>query len=180
MSDPTQISKRLAYVLRHAPESIGIELDDAGWIEVRELLPALREHGRPISTEEFLAVVQADGKKRYELSDDGTLVRAMQGHSVDVDLQLEATTPPPVLFHGTVKRFLDSIMRDGLVPGSRKHVHLSPDEATARIVGSRRGPAVILAIDAAGMHAEGAEFYQAANGVWLVEHVPPSAITRSI
>ena len=143
MSDLTQISKRLAYVLRHAPESIGIELDDAGWIDVRELLPALGEHGTPISTEEFLAAVQADGKKRYELSNDGTLVRAMQGHSVDVDLQLEATTPPPVLFHGTVEEVPRLDYERRTLAGSRKHVHLSPDEETARTVGSRRGTAVI-------------------------------------
>jgi putative RNA 2'-phosphotransferase len=120
------------------------------------------------------AVAAGGSKRRYEI--DGDRIRAAQGHSQPVDLQLEPATPPAVLYHGTVKRFLPAITVEGLVPGQRTHVHLSADVATARTVGARRGRPVVLRIDAAGMHAGGAVFHLASNGVWLAARVPPQWI----
>jgi putative RNA 2'-phosphotransferase len=164
MSDEvTRASKFMAYVLRHDPGSIGLTLGDGGWVRVDELVAAAARHGRRLA---------APGKKRYETRDD--LIRAAQGHSVAVDLGLEPRQPPPVLYHGTVARFLDSIFADGLRPGSRTHVHLSADQETATAVGARRGRPVVLVVDSAAMSAGGHEFFQAANGVWLTLHVPPA------
>jgi putative RNA 2'-phosphotransferase len=168
--DVTGDSRYLAYVLRHAPGSVGLELGPGGWVPVSDLLAAVAGHGNPLSAERVRRVVDAPGKKRFEL--DGDLVRASQGHSVAVDLALDPVTPPAVLFHGTVARFLEPIRAEGLRPGRRVHVHLSADEATAAIVGKRRGAPVILRVDAAGLHAAGHEFFLAANGVWLTGPVP--------
>jgi putative RNA 2'-phosphotransferase len=117
-------------------------------------------------------VVETSDKKRFALSADGERIRASQGHSVEVELGYEPATPPAVLYHGTVDRFLDSIREKGLIKGERHHVHLSADAATAAKVGARRGRAVVLTIDAAGMAREGLLFYISANAVWLTDHVP--------
>ncbi len=171
MSD-IQTSKFLSYVLRHRPDSIGITLDENGWVDVDELLGAAQRNGKRLSRERLEQVVACSDKKRFALSDDGRRIRANQGHSVSVDLDLEPVEPPELLYHGTVERFLDSIRSEGLVRGRRHHVHLSPDEATARTVGSRRGKPVILTVEAARMHAAGHEFFRSANSVWLTESVP--------
>lgn len=173
MSDEvTRASKFLAYVLRHDPASIGISLGDGGWVRVDALLDAAARHGRRLDAAMIDKVLAAPGKKRYEVHDG--LIRAAQGHSVAVDLGLPPCQPPPVLYHGTVGRFLDAIFAEGLRPGSRTHVHLSADQETAATVGARRGRPVVLAVDAAAMSADGHEFFQAANGVWLTLHVPPA------
>jgi len=161
-------------VLRHHPERIGLALDPAGWIEVDALLAALAAHGRPLRRSELDRMVSTSDKQRFEVH--GGRIRAAQGHSIPIDLGLPAMTPPPVLYHGTVDRFLASIRSHGLEPGSRQFVHLSTDEETAAGVGARRGRPVVLRIDAAGLHATGAPFYRAANGVWLTKHVPPQWI----
>lgn len=168
-------SRYLAYVLRHHPDAIGVELDRHGWIEVDELLAALDRHGRPMTRELLDEVVAGTDKRRFEL--ENGRIRAAQGHSLPVDLDLPAVTPPPVLYHGTVARFLGRIRADGLEPGRRTHVHLSADRQTASTVGARRGRPVILTIDAAGMHRDGFTFHCAVNGVWLTRHVPPRWIT---
>ena len=124
-------SKFLSLVLRHRPEVIGLELDAAGWAEVPELIRLAREHGRELSEALIREVVETIDKRRFSLSDDGSRIRARQGHSLTVDLGLEPVTPPEMLYHGTAKRFLDSIRRQGLRKGKRHHVHLSVDEATA-------------------------------------------------
>ena len=173
MSDEvTRASKLMAYVLRHDPGSIGLTLGDGGWVPVAELVTAAGRHGRRLDGAMIDRVLAAPGKKRYETRDG--LIRAAQGHSVAVDLGLEPQQPPPVLFHGTVARFLDSIFAEGLRPGSRTHVHLSADQETATAVGARRGRPVVLVVDSAAMSAGGHEFFQAANGVWLTLHVPPA------
>jgi putative RNA 2'-phosphotransferase len=165
----------MSSVLRHRPGSIGIELDGAGWVPIAELLDAFARHGRPISRTLLEQVVAGTDKRRFEV--DGARIRAAQGHSVPVDLGLDALAPPDVLFHGTTERFLAAIREQGLRPGRRHHVHLSPDEATARIVGARRaGRTAILRIDAGGMQRAGYAFYRAANGVWLTAAVPPQWI----
>lgn len=168
-----RVSKFLARHLRHRPGDIGIVLDAAGWTSVDELLAACARHGFPITREELDRVVGADGKRRYAFDGTGRLIRASQGHSVPVDLALPVTPPPAELFHGTVERFLPAIRREGLRPMNRHHVHLSPDEETARQVGARRGRPVVLTVDAGAMAAAGYEFRLSANGVWLVAIVPP-------
>ena len=165
-------SKFLSLVLRHAPTTIGIQLDSEGWTEIDELLRAARDHGRDLDLDLLLRVVHENDKQRFSISPDGLRIRANQGHSVTVDLGLTATPPPSVLYHGTVERFLASIRNQGLLSGSRHHVHLSSDEQTANIVARRRGKPVILTIDSAAMADDGIAFYLSANGVWLTQHVP--------
>ncbi len=171
--DVVRISKRLSFVLRHRPDSIGIALDDAGWVDVEVLLTALGAHGPTVTREQLEHVVAANDKRRFSFDESGTRIRASQGHSVAVDLGYAAQTPPPVLFHGTTEAALAAILAEGLRPGRRHAVHLSPDAATARRVGSRRGRPVVLRVDAAAMTSDGAEFTRSANGVWLVAAVPP-------
>lgn len=167
--NPTLVraSKFLSLVLRHRPEHIGITLDPAGWVAVDELLAAARRTGFPLDR-----VVAENDKRRFAFSADGASIRASQGHSVGVDLGLAPRTPPDVLFHGTAARFLESIRSEGLKPGSRTHVHLSPDEATARTVGRRHGSPVVLRVEAGAMHRDGHEFLCSENGVWLAQAVP--------
>ncbi|HYE17929.1 MAG TPA: RNA 2'-phosphotransferase [Tepidisphaeraceae bacterium] len=164
-------SKFLSYVLRHRPDEIGLSLDAAGWVGVDDLLDALAAHGEPTTHDQLLAIVRTNDKQRFALSEDGARIRASQGHSVDVELGYAPAEPPPVLFHGTVEKFVDSIRATGLRKGERHHVHLSADEATASKVGGRRGKPVILRIDASAMRAAGHAFFRSANGVWLTEHV---------
>lgn len=166
-------SKFLSYVLRHRPESVGLELDEAGWVRVDELLAACRSHNHAISRAELEEVVRTNDKRRFSFSPDGLEIRANQGHSVSIDLGLDPVAPPELLYHGTVARFLDSIRREGLVRGKRHHVHLSVDEPTARRVGRRRGEPVVLVVESGRMHGDGHVFHRSVNGVWLTESVPP-------
>ena len=175
-TDARRASKFLSLVLRHEPERIGITLDDAGWTDVDALLTALDAHGLALTRAELDAIVASSDKQRFALSPDGARIRANQGHSVDVELGLEAVTPPDVLYHGTVDAALSGIRAQGLLKGQRHHVHLSADIETAKKVGGRRGTPVVLVIDARAMAAAGHTFYRSANGVWLVEHVPAQFI----
>ncbi|PWU12390.1 MAG: RNA 2'-phosphotransferase [Verrucomicrobia bacterium] len=169
-------SKFLSLILRHEPQRVGIRLEEAGWIPVGELLEAVNRHGAPLTLEELKYVVATNDKKRFAFSEDGTRIRASQGHSVEVDLQYEAQPPPELLYHGTPERFVASIRANGLNKGQRHHVHLSPDPETATKVGQRRGRPVVLTIRAGDMHRQGHVFYRSANGVWLVDYVPPQFI----
>ena len=170
--DVVRLSKRLSYVLRHAPGSIGLTLDDAGWVDVDDLLAALARSGRSVTRTELDDVVARNDKQRFAFDPTGTRIRASQGHSVPIDLGYAAEQPPAELFHGTAERFLPAVLAEGLRPGNRHAVHLSPDAQTARTVGARRGRPVVLRVDAAAMAAEGAAFTRSANGVWLVAAVP--------
>jgi putative RNA 2'-phosphotransferase len=172
------LSKFLAKHLRHAPEALGLTLQPGGWVPVDDLLAASERIGFPISYDELIECVETNEKKRFSFDDTGDLIRANQGHSVAVDLQLEEQVPPDVLFHGTVERFLASIMAEGLKKGKRHHVHLSRDIETARKVGARRGKPVILRVDARMMHQEGFKFFLSANGVWLTESVPAAYLAK--
>lgn len=172
-ADRVGLSKRLAYVLRHAPESIGLALDAAGWGAVDDVV-----RGLGISRAELVAVVEHDAKRRYTLSADGARIRAEQGHSVAVELGHPAEAPPARLYHGTVEAALGSIALTGLSPRGRHHVHLSADVETAQKVGARRGVPVVLVVDAGAMAAEGYTFARSGNGVWLVAVVPPRFIAR--
>jgi putative RNA 2'-phosphotransferase len=146
-------------------------------VPVDDLLAAARSNGFPIGYDELVECVETNDKRRYSFDDTGEMIRANQGHSVEVDLQLEEWEPPEVLYHGTVEKFLPSILDGGLDKGKRHHVHLSKDLETARRVGARRGEPVVLKIDAGRMHRDGHRFFLSANGVWLTEFVPPSYLT---
>lgn len=172
------VSKFLAKHLRHAPEELGLVLRAGGWVGVDELLAASARARFPITYDELVECVETSDKQRFAFDDTGDLIRANQGHSVEVDLQLEERTPPDVLYHGTVERFLEPIMGDGLRKGKRHHVHLTHEIETARKVGARRGQPVILQVDARAMHEQGDKFYRSANGVWLTDWVPAKFLTR--
>ncbi|WP_412460463.1 RNA 2'-phosphotransferase [Pseudomonas sp. SC11] len=175
-----EISKFLSYVLRHAPHAIGLTLDRDGWAEVDTLLQNAAQHGRNFDLAALREVVDTNDKKRFTLSHDARYIRAAQGHSTDqVDVQHVEKTPPALLYHGTASRFMTSIERQGLLAGTRHHVHLSEDPQTALGVGKRYGEPVLLEIDTAKMRDAGARFYQADNGVWLVDHVPVGFWSRS-
>jgi putative RNA 2'-phosphotransferase len=170
--DVVRVSKRLSYVLRHRPDSVGLNLETAGWVDVDALLTALASSGLNLTRADLEHVVATNDKQRFAFDPTGTRIRASQGHSIAVGLGYAPETPPDVLFHGTVERFLPGILAEGLRPGRRHAVHLSPDVATARGVGARRGSPVVLRVDAAGLAATGAPFSRSANGVWLVDAVP--------
>lgn len=165
------VSKFLSYILRHCPESIGLTLDAQGWALVDDVLEkAPAKYG--LTRELLNDVVVTNDKQRFKLSEDGAFIRASQGHSIPVELNLSAMAPPDVLFHGTATRFLASIMASGLKVGQRQHVHLSADIPTAVAVGRRYGKVVILTVDAAAMYTDGYAFYFSENGVWLSGEVP--------
>ncbi|PJJ60423.1 RNA 2'-phosphotransferase [Hymenobacter chitinivorans] len=169
----TRLSKFLSLHLRHQPQALGLTLAEGGWVSVAELLAGCARHGQPITRAQLEEVVTSNDKQRFAFDESGTRIRAQQGHSVEVDLQLLPATPPAVLFHGTVPAALPAIRQEGLQKRQRHHVHLSPDEATARRVGQRRGQPLILAIEAGAMQQAGFVFYESGNGVWLTDHVPP-------
>ncbi|GAB3441787.1 RNA 2'-phosphotransferase [Actinophytocola sediminis] len=168
-----RISKYLAKHLRHQPARLGLVLDSGGWVDVDELLAACARNGFPLTPAELAHVVAANDKQRYGFDETGLRIRANQGHTVEVDLDLPVATPPDVLFHGTTERFLPQIRQEGLRPMARHDVHLSTDQATATRVGARRGKPVVLTVDAAAMTAAGHTFRVSANEVWLVGAVPP-------
>ena len=167
-----RISKYLSKHLRHQPERLGLRLDRGGWVDVDALLETSARRGYPITRAELEDVVARNDKQRFAFDPSGTRIRANQGHSVAVDLDLEPARPPPILYHGTGERAHESIARSGLRKMGRHHVHLSADIPTARRVGSRRGHPLVLAVDAAAMERAGYIFFRSANGVWLVDSVP--------
>ena len=168
-----RVSKFLSLHLRHQPEALGLVLEPGGWVAIDALLRGAATAGMTITREELEEVVRESDKQRFAIDETGTRIRANQGHSTEVDLQLEPAEPPAELYHGTPEHNLEVILRDGLKKMARHHVHLSPDVATAAKVGERRGRAAILVIDAARMHAEGHAFFRSENGVWLVDSVLP-------
>lgn len=159
--------------LRHRPESIELALDNEGWADIAELLEKATAAGVPISRNEVMQLVTENDKQRFTVSADGLRIRAAQGHSIEVDLKLPVKTPPSVLYHGTVGKFLPEICKQGLLPGSRRYVYLSPTKETAAAVGARRGIPVILVIETFPLTRDGFEFRCADNGVWLITNVPP-------
>ena len=167
-----RISKYLSYHLRHRPDLLGLELKSGGWVEVDKLLKASCDRKFPITPTELKTVVAQNDKQRFSFDSTEKLIRANQGHSVAVNLELASLTPPPILYHGTHDKALKSIMQQGLSKMKRHHVHLSCDRATAIEVGKRRGKAVVLEIAAVKMAKSGFKFYRSDNGVWLVDNVP--------
>jgi putative RNA 2'-phosphotransferase len=169
-------SKFLSLILRHEPGRVGIILDDAGWIAVDELLRAMNAHGVRVTRDDLEHVVGTSDKKRFAFSDDGQRIRASQGHSLEVDLQYPPQTPPELLYHGTATRFLESIRKGGLQKMARHHVHLSAETKMTLQVGARHGKPALLIIRAGEMNRAGFVFHCSANGVWLVDRVPPQYI----
>lgn len=170
-------SKFLSLVLRHDPARVGLALDGGGWVAVDDLLSAMTEAGLALDRATLERVVAENEKQRFAFDAGGTRIRANQGHSIPVDLGLVPLVPPAELFHGTADRFVADIRHVGLLPGSRTHVHLSADVATARQVGGRHGRPVVLRVAAAAMHDAGHQFWRAENGVWLAAHVPAEYLT---
>ena len=166
-----KLSIFLSLVLRHQPEAAGIKLDEHGWANVDELITGIQNTGRKINMEILEEIVRIDNKQRYSFSEDKTLIRANQGHSILVDVELEEKQPPEILYHGTADRFLESILREGLKPMSRLYVHLSAEIETAENVGKRHGRPAVLKVNSGSMYKNGIKFYRAENGVWLVKSV---------
>lgn len=172
--DSQSISKFLSYVLRHKPESIGITLDAEGWADLPALIEGAKGAGYTLDEAMIAQVVASNDKKRFALSDDHQLIRAVQGHSCStVDIAFSSQPAPDCLYHGTAVRFLDAIREQGLKPGSRQYVHLSREPATALNVGKRYGKPVLLRVDTLAMQQQHFEFFLAENGVWLTRSVPP-------
>lgn len=172
-----KLSVFISLILRHKPETIGIQLDEHGWANVDELISGINNTGRKIDMEILQEIVRTDNKQRYSFNEDKTLIRANQGHSIPVDVELKEQQPPQILYHGTASRFLDLIMQDGLKPMSRLYVHLSSDMETAMKVGKRHGEPVVLKINSEEMCNDGIKFYLSKNGVWLTKSVDKKYIS---
>lgn len=173
MQDLVQSSKFLSFVLRHRPDKIGLELDENGWASTADLLEKLHSNGHHWDLEQLKSIVENNNKKRFAFSEDFQRIRANQGHSVEIDLDLKPTAPPEILFHGTAIQHLPSIKKQGLTKAKRHHVHLSSEEGTAIQVGGRHGKPVVLKVKAGDMQGNGHAFYCSENGVWLTDSVPP-------
>jgi RNA:NAD 2''-phosphotransferase len=171
MSELDILSKYISRVLRHRPEDAGIGLDEHGWADVEALIAGVNAAGKRIDRKILEEIVRTDKKQRYSFNENGTLIRANQGHSIPVDVELAKLEPPEYLYHGTAYRFLESIRQQGLLPMSRLYVHLSGDVETARVVGKRHGRPVVLKIHSGDMHRDGFPFYRSQNGVWLAKKV---------
>lgn len=179
MKSRTQTSKFLALILRHSPWSVGITLDANGWANIDELLTGLNKSGHHIDQMHLEDIVDNDDKNRYEINFDGTKIRARQGHSLEVDLNLSPVEPPEELYHGTAEDRVHSIMVKGISRQSRQYVHLSPNAITAQKVGSRHGIPKVLTVHAGKMHKDGFVFYLSTNGVWLTDNVPPEYVKEN-
>ena len=179
MGSINHTSKFISLILRHKPETIGIFLDEHGWADVQEMIDGINASGSDHLDMEMLEeIVQTDEKQRYSFNEDHTLIRANQGHSIPVDVELEEKNPPALLYHGTGEKYVSAIDEQGLIPKSRLYVHLSADVTTAKKVGSRHGKPVIYTIDCAKMTAEGYKFYLSANKVWLTKTVPAKYLSK--
>ena len=171
-----KLSKFISLILRHKPEEIGISIDESGWAKVEDLINGINKSGRNIDMNILEEIVRTDNKQRYSFSEDKTKIRANQGHSIPVKVELKELEPPNTLYHGTATKSLEGIKQLGIKSMSRLYVHLSKDFETAKQVGSRHGECVILAINAKRMYEDGIKFYLSENGVWLTEYVDPKYI----
>lgn len=167
-----KLSVFISLILRHKPSEIGIALDEHGWAKVDELITGINNTGRKIDIEILDDIVRTDSKQRYSFNEDKTLIRANQGHSISVDVELEEIQPPEFLYHGTGRKYVNSINKQGLIPKSRLYVHLSNDKETAVNVGKRHGEAVVYLVKSEEMYRNGYKFYRSVNGVWLTKEVP--------
>lgn len=174
MKDLKKTSVFMSLILRHKPDAIGISLDEHGWANVGELIEGINQtEGYHIDMETLEEIVRTDNKQRYNFNDDKTKIRANQGHSINVDVELKECEPPEQLFHGTGEKFVAAIRKEGLIPKSRLYVHLSKDKETAEKVGARHGEPHIFFVHSGKMYRAGYKFYLSENGVWLTKSVPP-------
>ena len=175
MNDKEKVSlgKFISMILRHRPEVIGITLDEHGWADVGDLISGIRNAGHPdFCLSDLEEIVETNNKQRYSFSADKALIRANQGHSIPVDVELPVVSPPEILWHGTGEKFVPSILQQGILQMNRLYVHLSPDRDTATNVGRRHGKPVLLRVNARQMEKDGYQFYLSVNGVWLTKEVP--------
>lgn len=171
-------SRYISMILRHQPEKIGITLDEHGWARVDELIERVnRTHTLDFTMLE--EIVATDDKQRYSFNEDKTLIRANQGHSIPVDVELEETNPPQYLYHGTGEKYVASIDNAGLIPKARLYVHLSKDIDTAVNVGSRHGIPVVYRVNSGKMSEDGFKFYISANNIWLTDRVPTEYLEKT-
>jgi putative RNA 2'-phosphotransferase len=173
-----RISKRLSLHLRHEPETLGLTLEPGGWVNVDDLIKGFSKTHFNITREQLETVVKENDKQRFSFDETGTKIRANQGHSTEVDLQLEPQKPPDILYHGTAQNVLENILKDGLQRMARHHVHLSTDKEMMLKVGQRHGKPVLLKVRAREMLEAGHKFYLSANGVWLTDEVPAEFLER--
>lgn len=171
------LSKYMSLILRHKPEVIGISLDEHGWANVDELISGIAKSNE-FNREMLEKIVRTDEKQRYSFNEDKTLIRANQGHSIDVDVELEEKEPPEILWHGTGEKYVSSIDDQGLIAKSRLYVHLSKDEKTAITVGKRHGSPVLYKVLSREMYVDGYSFFLSVNGVWLTKEVPVAYLRK--
>lgn len=170
--DIVKTSKFLSLVLRHNPSKIDLILDAQGWANVEDLLEKMNRNRFNINRQDLELIVEENNKQRFSFSEDGSMIRANQGHSISIDLELEAVKPPVQLYHGTASKTVSVILKDGLKKMKRQHVHLSDNLDTATNVGGRHGKPVVLVVESRLMYKDGFEFYCSDNGVWLTDRVP--------
>lgn len=176
--DLNNISKYMSLILRHKPEVIGIGLDEHGWANVSELVDGIKKNNPEFDMATLEEIVSTDSKGRYSFNEDKTLIRANQGHSIPVDVELEEKQPPEFLYHGTGKKYVTSIDEIGLIPKSRLYVHLSKDVETAEQVGKRHGKEIVYQVDAGRMYRDGYKFFLSVNNVWLTKEIPVKYLER--
>ena len=179
MKTRKETSKYISLILRHKPEVIGITLDEHGWADVGQLIHGVSKT-HPLDLEELKEIVRTDEKGRYSFNADGTKIRANQGHSIAVDVQVQEAAPPKYLWHGSAVKYESSIDREGLLPKTRLYVHLSGDSETAKKVGSRHGTPVIYRVRSGQMHQDGYLFYLSENHVWLTKKVPAKYLDKQV
>ena len=173
------LSKFISLILRHKPEKVGIKLDEHGWADVNDLIKGIQKSGKQFNLELLEKVVAENDKQRFSFNENKTKIRANQGHTKKVDVELERKVPPKILYHGTLASNSASINSKGLLKMKRLYVHLSSDFETARKVAERRhGDSIIYKINAEAMNRDGYKFFQSVNGVWLTEHVPPNYLMK--
>lgn len=167
----TETSKLIAYMLRHRPNEFGLSMDQHGWVDANEVVKAVAARHK-FDAKMLEAIVASDEKKRYSFNEDKSKIRANQGHSIQVDVEMPERIPPEVLYHGTGEKYVEQILKSGLLPKSRLHVHLSKDHDTAVSVGSRHGKPAVFEVRAKAMHDAGHKFWLSENEVWLTKAVP--------
>ena len=172
-----EISKYIALILRHKPEAIGITLDEHGWANVDELIAGVNKT-QPLTMALLDEIVRTDDKQRFSFNEDKTKIRANQGHSIPVDVELEELEPPEYLWHGTGEKYCESIEQNGLIAKTRLYVHLSKDMETAVKVGTRHGRPIVYRVCSGQMYRDGYRFFRSVNGIWLIKYVPAVYLQR--
>lgn len=180
MNDLVKMGKYISLILRHKPELINLKIDEHGWANVDDLLKGINNSGRYISKEILDIIVNTNNKKRYQYNNDHTKIRANQGHSIKVDVELQEKVPPNILYHGTAQKYLDKIRESGIRKMNRLYVHLSKDIETAINVGKRHGQPIVLVINTEAMIKDGFKFYYSNNGVWLCDDIDYSYVKEVI